>query len=68
MASLAGVGLTGLGAIVSTDQGLWGGGRSELDLLLEAAPDLALPLRVLVIAADRGNWRPPPAVWPRPPW
>ena len=51
VASLAGVGLTGLGAIVSIDQGLWGGSGSELDLLLEAAPALTLPLRVLVIAA-----------------
>lgn len=48
--SLAAVGLTGLGAIVSTDQGLWGGSGSELDLVLEAASDLVLPLRVLVIA------------------
>ncbi|MFH1330820.1 MAG: amidohydrolase family protein, partial [Actinomycetota bacterium] len=51
VASLTGVGLTGLGAIVSTDQGLWGGSGSELALLLEAAPALTLPLRVLVIAA-----------------
>jgi hypothetical protein len=51
VASLAGVGLTGLGAIVSVDQGLWGGGGSELDLVLEAAGDLPLTLRVLVIAA-----------------
>lgn len=52
VASLTGVGLTGLGAIVSIDQGLWGGGGSELDLLLEAAPALPIPLRVLVIAAN----------------
>lgn len=50
MASLAGVGLTGLGGIVSLDDGLWGAGTSELDLLLEAAPELALPVGVLVIA------------------
>ncbi|MBP1631870.1 MAG: hypothetical protein H6Q11_158, partial [Acidobacteria bacterium] len=55
VASLAGIGLTGLGAVVSTDQGLWGGGAPELDLLLEAAADLPLPLRVLVIAADPGE-------------
>ncbi|MBN2113042.1 MAG: amidohydrolase [Acidimicrobiia bacterium] len=48
--ALAGVGLTGLGAIVSIDQGLWGGRGSELDLVLEAAADLPLPLKVLVIA------------------
>ena len=52
VASLTGVGLTGLGAIVSIDQGLWSGGASELDLLLEAAPALPIPLRVLVIAAN----------------
>jgi len=50
VASLSGVGLTGLGAIVSLDQGLWGGTAPELDLLVEVAADLALPLRVLVIA------------------
>jgi hypothetical protein len=55
--ALAGVGLTGLGAIVSIDQGLWGGSGSELDLVLEAASDLPLPLRVLVIAADPGELR-----------
>jgi len=53
--SLAGVGLTGLGAIVSIDPGLWGGSGSELDLLLEAAADLPLPLRVLVIADTPGD-------------
>lgn len=47
--ALAGVGLTGLGAIVAAGPGLWGGGPSELDLLLEAAADLPLPLRALVI-------------------
>ncbi len=57
VAALAGVGLTGLGAIVSIDQGLWGGSGSELDLVLEAASDLPLPLRVLVIAADPGELR-----------
>jgi len=57
VASLAGVGLTGLGAIVSVDQGLWGGGGSELDLLLEAASDLPLSLRVLVIAATPAELR-----------
>jgi predicted amidohydrolase YtcJ len=50
VASLAGVGLTGLGAIVSLDEGLWGAGTSELDLILQAAPQLALPLRVMVVA------------------
>jgi len=47
---LASAGLTGLGAIVSLDEGLWGGGGSELEALLAAAPDIPLTLRVLVIA------------------
>jgi len=55
VASLAGVGLTGLGGIVSVDHGMWGVSGSELDLLLEAAPDLVLPLRVLVIAESPGE-------------
>jgi predicted amidohydrolase YtcJ len=50
--ALAGVGLTGLGAIVSLDEGLWGGSTAEIDLLVEAAPHLPIPLRVLVIAPD----------------
>lgn len=57
VASLSGVGLTGLGAIVSVDQGLWGGSGSELDLVLEAGSDLPLPLRVLVIAATPAELR-----------
>jgi len=51
VAALAAVGLTAVGAIVSLDDGLWGAGAPELDLVLEAAPDLALPLRVLVTAS-----------------
>jgi predicted amidohydrolase YtcJ len=51
VASLAAVGLTGLGAIISLDEGLWGAGAPELDLLLEAAPELVLPLKVLVVAS-----------------
>jgi len=50
VASLPTVGLTGLGAIVSLDEGLWGAGSPELDLVIEAAPDLVLPLKVLVVA------------------
>lgn len=50
VASLARVGLTFLGGIVSLDEGLWGAGASELDLLAEAAPGLALPVGALVIA------------------
>jgi len=49
---LASVGITGLGGIVSVRQGLWGGGSSELGVLLSAAADLPIPIGVLVIAAD----------------
>jgi predicted amidohydrolase YtcJ len=49
-AGLVAVGLTGIGAIVSMDEGLWAGGAGELDLLLAAAADIPLTLRVLVIA------------------
>jgi predicted amidohydrolase YtcJ len=48
--TLAAVGITGAGAIVSVDQGLWGGNSLELDLVVEAAPCLPFPLRVLVVA------------------
>jgi predicted amidohydrolase YtcJ len=51
VASLPAVGLTGLGAIVSLDEGLWGAGAPELDLVLDAAPQMVLPLKVLVITS-----------------
>lgn len=49
--SLAAVGITGLGGIVSTRPGLWGGGAGELDLLLSAADRISIPVGVLVVAA-----------------
>ena len=52
VASLPAVGLTGLGAIVSLDEGLWGAGAPELDLVLDAASQMVLPLKVLVIASS----------------
>jgi len=50
--ALAGLGLTGVGAIVSTDQGCWAGAGSELDVLIEAAPRIPITVRVLVIASS----------------
>jgi predicted amidohydrolase YtcJ len=47
---LASVGITGVGAIVSIDEGLWGGNSPELDLVIEAAPHFPFPMRVLVVA------------------
>ncbi len=55
VSGLAAAGLTGLGAIVSLDESLWAGGAGELDLLLTAAPDIPLTLRVLVIADTPGD-------------
>jgi len=48
--ALAGVGLTGVGAMVSTDAGCWAGGGSELDVLLDAASRLPVTMGAFVIA------------------
>ncbi|MDH3498931.1 MAG: amidohydrolase family protein, partial [Acidimicrobiia bacterium] len=45
---LAATGLTALGAIVSPGESLLCDGSNELQLVIDAAPDLALPLSVLV--------------------
>ncbi len=50
VAGLASLGMTGMGGIVAVRQGLWGGGSSELQVLLDAAPLLPMPVGVLVIA------------------
>lgn len=52
LAGLASLGVTGMGGIVAARHGLWGGGASELETLLDAAPLLAFPIGVLVIAHD----------------
>jgi predicted amidohydrolase YtcJ len=49
---LAAAGLTSLGAIVSVGTGLWCEGAGEMEVLLAAAPELALPMRVLVATED----------------
>ena len=55
--ALAATGLTGIGAMVSTDQGCWAGAGSELDVLMEAAPRLPIDVGVLVIARDHHELR-----------
>jgi len=50
--ALAAVGLTGVGAMVSTDAGCWAGGGSELDSLIDAAPLVPITMGVMVIASD----------------
>lgn len=50
-AGLASTGLTGVGAIVSTEAGCWGAAESELDLLLEAASRIPITMTVFVSAA-----------------
>lgn len=47
---LASVGLTGVGAMVSGGSGQWGGGGTELDTVLAAAPRLPIHFGVMVIA------------------
>ena len=49
---LASVGLTGIGAMVSTDAGYWACAGAELDVVIEAAPRLPIPMGVLVAAVD----------------
>jgi predicted amidohydrolase YtcJ len=50
LAGLASLGLTGMGGIVAARHGLWGGGASELQVLLDAASLIPFPIGVLVIA------------------
>lgn len=48
--ALAAVGLTRIGAVIDLEAGCFAGAGSELDLLLEAAPGLAIDMDVLVVA------------------
>lgn len=52
---LAAVGLTGIGAMVSTDAGYWACAGAELDVVIEAASRLPIPMGVLVAAANPGD-------------
>jgi predicted amidohydrolase YtcJ len=49
---LAAVGLTGIGAMVSTDSGYWACAGPELDVVIAAAPRLPIPMGVLVAAVS----------------
>ena len=55
--ALASVGLTGIGAIVSVEDGCWAGNGSELDALVDAAPGLPIDMGVLVIASSPEDLR-----------
>ncbi len=50
MTALASLGLTSVGGVVDIREGCWAGGGSELDALIEAAPDLPIRVAALVIA------------------
>lgn len=52
MSGLSALGLTGMTAIVSLEEGPWCGAEGELRLLQEIAPDLPLRLSVLVIPGE----------------
>lgn len=49
---LASVGITGVGAMASTEPGCWAGADSEVDSLIEAGSRLPIPMSVMVIARD----------------
>ncbi len=57
MRGLTRLGLTSIGAIVSSDPDPWCGVPGELELLVEAAPDLPLDVAVLVVASRPGQLR-----------
>jgi predicted amidohydrolase YtcJ len=48
MMGLSGLGMTRLGAMVSAGKGLWAGSGDELGDLLSVAPDLPVPMSVLI--------------------
>ncbi|MBU1227529.1 MAG: amidohydrolase [Actinobacteria bacterium] len=49
-ASLASLGLASVGGIVDIREGCWSGAASELDALIDAAPDLPIRVGALVVA------------------
>ena len=53
--ALAAVGLTGVGAMASTDAGCWAGAGSELDALIDAAPRIPITMGVMVIADNAAD-------------
>ena len=46
---MATMGLTSVGAMVTPGRGLWADAGSELDLMLDAAPELAITMNVMVM-------------------
>jgi len=50
MTALASLGLVSVGGVVDIREGCWAGGGSELDALIDAAPDLPIRVAALVIA------------------
>jgi predicted amidohydrolase YtcJ len=49
---LASVGITGVGAMASTDSGVWSGGDAEVDVIAAAARRVAVDMAVFVIARE----------------
>ena len=49
---MATMGLTSVGAMVTHGQGLWADASSELDLMLAAAPELAITMNTMVMTTD----------------
>lgn len=54
---LAGVGLTGVGAMVAADSGQWGCDGAELEVVVTAARRIPITMGVMVIAADPDELR-----------
>lgn len=52
MTALASIGLTSIGAMVATGEGPWSEMGDQLEVVLDAAADLPLKLRLLVISQD----------------
>ena len=48
--ALAAVGLTGVGAMVTSDAGCWAGAGSELDAIVDAAGHIPITMGVMVVA------------------
>jgi predicted amidohydrolase YtcJ len=57
MDNLAAIGLTGIGAMVSTGSGPWAEFGDHLDLILDCAADLPIKLGLIVIADSPGQLR-----------
>ena len=49
---MATVGLTSVGAMVTPGHGLWADAASELDLMVAAAPELAITMNAMVMTTD----------------